>query len=162
MATLGSNYISGITTSVNNTDIVYKQYVNDRTAGIATNTDADAQKILKSDGSTTSWDFLSERLEFETAGTTNNTVPSQVNKILISASGGGGGGGTGEVDGAKVPKLTSWKQRTGSFSSYSYYYYGSITYGNSPSGNKWVNTGQGARIEEQSQRIADLESRIGG
>ena len=153
MATLGPNYISGITTSVNNTDIVYKQYVNDRTAGIATNTDADAQKILKSDGSTTSWDFLSERLEFETAGTTNNTVPSQVNKILISASGGGGGGGAGEVDGAKVPRLTSWTQRTGSFSSYSYYYYGSITYGNSPSGNKWVNTGQGARIESSTDAI---------
>ena len=153
MATLGPNYVTGITTSVNATDIAFKEYVDNHTGGITATTDSDSGKLLVSDGSASSWDYLSQRLEFETAGTTNNTVPSRVNKLFISATGSGGGGGTGELDGAKVPKLTSWKQRTGSFNSYSRYYYGSITYGDSPSGNKWINTGQSARIETSTDSI---------
>ena len=153
MATLGPNYVTGITTSVNTTDIAFKEYVDNHTGGITATTDSDNGKLLVSDGSTSSWEYLSTRVEFETPGTTNYTVPSRVNKLLISASGGGGGGGVGEIDGTTVPKLTNWTQRTGSFNSYSYYYYGSITYGDSPSGNKWVNTGQSARVESSTDSI---------
>jgi hypothetical protein len=153
MATLGPNYVTGITTSVNTTDIAFKEYVDNHTGGITATTDSDNGKLLVSDGSTSSWEYLSTRVEFETPGTTNYTVPSRVNKLLISASGGGGGGGVGEIDGTTVPKLSSWTQRTGSFGSYSNYYYGSITYGDSPSGNKWVNTGQSARVESSTDSI---------
>ena len=154
MATIGPNYVNGITTPSNNTDIASKQYADNHIGSVTATTESDERKNLISQGSNSRWEYLSERLEFETGQTTNNTIPDKVNKILISASGGGGGGGAGEVDGSKVPKLTSWTQRTGSFSSYSHYYYGSITYGNSSSGNKWINTGQSARIETSTDAIS--------
>ena len=153
MTTIGNQSITGITTSINTTDVAFKQYADNHIGGITATTDSDASKLLLSDGSTGSWNYLSDRLEFETSGTTNVTIPSKVNKIILSASGGGGGGSVGELDGSVVPKLTSWSQRTGSFNSYSYYYYGSITYGNSSSGNKWINTGQGARVETSTDAI---------
>lgn len=153
MAIIGNNSTTGITTSVNTTDIAFRQYTDNHIGGIVATTDSDSAKVLLSDGSTGSWNYLSDRLEFETAGTTNVTIPSRVNKILLSASAGGGGGSVGELDGSVTPKLTAWIQRTGSFSSYGHYYYGSITYGNSSSGNKWINTGQGARVETSTDAI---------
>ena len=73
MATLGPNYVTGITTSVNATDIAFKEYVDNHTGGITATTDSDNGKLLVSDGSTSSWEYLSTRVEFETAGTVSYT-----------------------------------------------------------------------------------------
>ena len=153
MATIGRNYITGITTATSSTDVAFKEYADNSGGSLPSATSNDVQKVLISDGTSSNWEYLSIKQEYESSGTFNYTVPDRVNRLLISATSGGGAGDIGELDGSKVPKLTNWTQRTGSFNSYTYYYYGSITYGDSPSGNKWVNTGQGARLESSTDSI---------
>jgi len=153
MATLGPNYITGITTATSSTDVAFKEYADISGGSLPSATSNDVQKVLISDGTSSNWEYLSIKQEYESSGTFNYTVPDRVNRLLISATSGGGAGDIGELDGSKVPRATNWTQRTGSFNSYTYYYYGSITYGDSPSGNKWVNTGQSARVESSTDSI---------
>ena len=96
MTTAGPNYISGITTSINPTDVVNKEYVDNKFgSGLPSQTGNDGKFLTTTDGTSTSWDYVSNYQEYTSVGTYTFTVPTQANLLYIEATGGGGGGSTG-------------------------------------------------------------------
>lgn len=115
MATLGSHFISGITTTIfEPTDVVNKKYVNDY-LGVIPEQSGNAGKFLTTtDGTTSSWGYVSNYEEFITTGEQTFTVPSYANILYIEAVGAGGGGSTGQRQeqvsgqGGSSGSYTSW------------------------------------------------------
>jgi hypothetical protein len=112
MTTAGSNFISGITTTVfASTDVVNKDYVDNYGGGGFPSQTGNAGKFLTTtDGTSTSWDFVSNYQEFTATGAQTFTVPSYSNLLFIEAVGAGGGGSAGQTT---EQAGVTWTLRTG-------------------------------------------------
>lgn len=114
MTTLGSSFISGITTTIfAPTDVASKKYVDDY-AGVLPPLTGNAGKFLTTtDGTNTSWGYVSNYEEFVSTGIQTFIVPSYANLFFIEAVGGGGGGSAGSNSvnsgaGGGSASYTSW------------------------------------------------------
>jgi hypothetical protein len=114
MATLGSNFISGITTTIfESTDVVNKQYVDDYVGVIPPQTGNAGKFLTTINGTNSSWGYVSNYEEFTSTGAQTFTVPSYANLFLIEAVGAGGGGSAGTIGansglGGGSASYTSW------------------------------------------------------
>ncbi len=91
MTTLGSSFISGITTtSFDSTDVVNKDYV-DNYVAVPSQTGNAGKFLTTTDGTSTSWEYVSNYEEFTTPGEQTFNVPSYSNLLYIEAVGAGGG-----------------------------------------------------------------------
>jgi hypothetical protein len=119
MATLGSNYISGITTATfQNTDAVNKSYVDGIIGGatLPPQTGNAGEVLTTTDGVSVSWDYVSNYQEFSTTGSPQTfAVPSQANLLYVEAVGAGGGGSTGTTGSTFAKNGLAWTLRTASF-----------------------------------------------
>jgi len=98
MSTLNSNSISGITTtSFDSTDIVNKDYVDNYPSPLPSQTGNEGKFLTTTDGTSTSWDYVSNYEEFTTPGINTFNVPSYSNLLHIEAVGAGGGGNAGQT-----------------------------------------------------------------
>ena len=121
MATLGPNYISGITTSVNPTDVAFKQYA-DNKPGVSIPTDElNNGKLLFSDGSNVSWEKASNYVEYTSAGNYNFSIPTRAQKLTIEVSGSGGGGNAGNINSSEYIVGSIWSHRTTPYQYYDVY-----------------------------------------
>ena len=114
MATMNSNSISGITTTVfEKSDVVNKQYTDDNIPAIESVSGNADKFLITTDGVSLTWEYLSGTEEYTTAGIHTFYVPSQANLLYIEATGAGGGGSAG-FDDSREP--IEWSSRTtGSF-----------------------------------------------
>ena len=104
MTTAGSNFISGITTTVfATTDVVNKTYVDANVQPLPSQTGNAGEFLITTDGTSLSWDYVSNYQEFTTPGISTFTVPSYANVLFIEATGAGGGGGGGNPSFAWYP-----------------------------------------------------------
>jgi len=130
MASLNSNSITGITTTVfNDNTAVNKTYVDNN---IPTVPSAEGQKdkvLVSVDGSTLVWREISSSFEYTTAGTHTFNVPDISTLFYVEAMS-GGEGGAGAMDGTTEP--TVWSRRT---IPDSYYPFGPYAFGYDASGN---------------------------
>jgi len=125
MTTLGSSFISGITTtSFNSTDIVNKDYVDNYPSPLPSQTGNAGKFLTTTDGTSTSWDYVSNFQEFTTTGAQTFNVPSYSNLLHIEAVGAGGGGSAGQTT---AQAAVTWTLRTSSIGNNSIYY---VAYGN--------------------------------
>ncbi len=108
MTTAGSNFISGISTFTETTDIVNKQYVDTK---LSPSQAGNAGKFLiTTDGTSISWDYVSNYQEFTTTESQTFTVPNHANILYIESVGAGGGGGAGQ---SNAQAGVTWTLRTG-------------------------------------------------
>ena len=113
MTTLGSSFISGITTtSFNSTDVVNKDYVDTYPSPLPSQTGNAGKFLTTTDGTSTSWDYVSNYQEFTTTGAQTFTVPSYSNLLHIEAVGAGGGGSAGQTT---AQAAVTWTFRTSGF-----------------------------------------------
>jgi len=97
MTTAGSNFISGITTTVfASTDVVNKDYVDANVKPLPPQTGNSGKFLTTTDGTNLSWDYISNYQEFTSPGISTFTVPSYSNLLYIEAVGAGGGGSAGQ------------------------------------------------------------------
>lgn len=89
-----SNQITGITATVNSTDAVNKQYV-DNFAQVSSSVE---NYFLYTDGSNSSFQPISGYTEYTSTGNYTFTVPTQATELFIEATGAGGGGASGNTD----------------------------------------------------------------
>jgi hypothetical protein len=114
MTTAGSNFISGITTTVfDSTDVVNKTYVDVVTQPLPSQTGNAGKFLTTTDGTNLSWDYVSNYQEFTTTGEQTFTVPSYANLLYVEAVGAGGGGSAGQSNafsgqGGASGSYTSW------------------------------------------------------
>lgn len=94
---ISSVQITGITTVVNLTDAVSKEYV-DTSSGITTTSDDGNRLFVYSDGSIQSWEPIGAYQEYTTPGNYTFTVPTQAKQLFIEATGAGGGGASANSD----------------------------------------------------------------
>ena len=118
MTAITGNSITGITTAIDPTDVVNKQYVDDKFgSSLPTQTGNVGKFLTTTDGTTTSWDYVSNYQEFTTTGAQTFTVPSQANLLYIEATGAGGGGSTGTTGSTFAKNGLNWALRTSGFGS---------------------------------------------
>jgi hypothetical protein len=112
MTTAGSNFISGISTFTQTTDVVNKDYVDNypSSSSLPSQTGNEGKFLTTTDGTSTSWDYVSNYQEFTTTGEQTFTVPSYANLLYIEAVGAGGGGGAGQTT---EQAGATWTLRTG-------------------------------------------------
>jgi hypothetical protein len=116
MTTAGSNFISGITTTVFAfTDVVNKDYVDANVVAqsLPSQTGNAGKFLTTTDGTNISWDYVSNYEEFTTTGAQTFIVPSYANLLYIEAVGAGGGGSAGTSGGSssvggESASYTSW------------------------------------------------------
>jgi hypothetical protein len=127
MATLGSGFISGITTTIfQPTDVVNKQYVDDYIGVIPQQTGNAGKFLTTIDGATSSWGYVSNYEEFTTTGEQTFTIPSYANLLYIEAVGAGGGGSVGQ---SNALAGVTWTLRTsGKASTFNALTFGNNTY----------------------------------
>jgi hypothetical protein len=94
---ISSVQITGITTVVNLTDAVSKEYV-DTSSGITTTSDDGNRLFVYSDGTNQIWEPIGAYQEYTTPGNYTFTVPTQAKQLFIEATGAGGGGASGNND----------------------------------------------------------------
>lgn len=112
MTTAGSNFISGITTTVfNSTDVVNKTYVDANVQPLSSQTGNAGEFLITTDGTSLSWDYVSNYQEFTTTGSQTFTVPSYANLLYIEATGAGAGGSAGQTN-TQVNQGVTWNLRT--------------------------------------------------
>jgi len=125
MATLNSDSISGITTTIfENDDAVTKGYVDTNLPSPPSAVGQDGKILVSTDGTTLVWREISSSFEYTTSGTYTFDVPDISTMFYIEAMS-GGDGGSGGIDGTIEPE--TWNRRT---IPYSYYPRGPISYGN--------------------------------
>ena len=140
MATLGPNYISGITTTVfESNDVVSKQYVEDNIPTIQPVSGNADKFLITTDGTSLTWEYLSGSEEYTTSGIHTFNVPSHANLLYIEATGGGAGGSAG-FDGSLLSTSVSYLNTTTegdkiawsafSLSGFAYEPESSVVYGN--------------------------------
>jgi hypothetical protein len=127
MATLGSGFISGITTTIfQPTDVVNKKYVDDYIGVIPQQTGNAGKFLTTIDGATSSWGYVSNYEEFTTTGEQTFTIPSYANLLYIEAVGAGGGGSVGQ---SNALAGVTWTLRTsGKASTFNALTFGNNTY----------------------------------
>ena len=114
MTTLGSSFISGITTTIfESTDVVNKQYVDNYVGVLPSQTGNSGKFLTTTDGTNSSWGYVSNYEQFTTTGTQTFIVPSYANLFFIEAVGAGGGGSAGTIgansgSGGGSASYTSW------------------------------------------------------
>ena len=113
--TLGPNYVSGITTATNSTDVAFKEYADNKPGVTIPDTAGNNGKLLFTDGSTVSWEVAATYQEYDTAGSYSFSIPSRARKLTIEASGAGGGGASGNLDGSTYVVGSVWTIRTRPF-----------------------------------------------
>ena len=124
MATLGSNFISGITTTIfESTDVVNKQYVDDYVGVIPPQTGNAGKFLTTINGTNSSWGYVSNYEEFTSTGAQTFTVPSYANLLYIEAVGAGGGGNAGQT---KEQAAVTWTLRTSGAA----FTFNALTFGN--------------------------------
>jgi len=104
MTTAGSNFISGITTTIFDTyDVLNKQYVDANLTGgvsLPTQTGNSGKFLVSTDGVSTSWEELSGTAEFGSPVPPPAAVgfpkPKNANLFYFELYGAGGGGGAGQ------------------------------------------------------------------
>jgi hypothetical protein len=112
---ISSVQITGITTVVNLTDAVSKEYV-DTSSGITTTSDDGNRLFVYSDGSTQSWEPIGAYQEYTSPGTYTFTVPTQAKQLFIEATGAGGGGASANSDDSSfINDGISWITRINTF-----------------------------------------------
>lgn len=118
MTTAGPNYISGITTATNSTDVVNKEYVDNKFgSSLPSQTGNSGKFLVTTDGTSTSWDYVSNYQEYTSVGTYTFTVPAQANLLYVESTGGGGGGSTGATGPTLAKSGFTWTLRTTGFGS---------------------------------------------
>jgi len=91
MTTAGSNFISGITTTVfASTDVINKDYADANAQPLPSQTGNAGEFLITTDGTSVSWDYVSNYQEFTTTGAQTFNVPSYANLLYIEAVGAGG------------------------------------------------------------------------
>ena len=144
MTTAGSNFISGITTSVfSSTDVVNKDYVDNYIFEPPSQTGNDGKFLTTTDGTNISWDYVSNYEEFTSTGEQSFTVPSYANLLYIEAVGAGGGGSAGQT---LAQEGIAWTLRTSGFATNTIL---ALTYGN----NLYVAAGSGGRLNTSTDAI---------
>ena len=130
MASLNSNSITGITTTVfDNNTAVNKTYVDNNIPTVPSAEGQEGKVLVSVDGSALVWREISSSFEYTTAGTHTFDVPDISTLFYVEAMSGGEGGG-GSLDGTSEP--TEWSRRT---IPGSYYPYGPYAFGYDASGN---------------------------
>ena len=120
MTAITGNSITGITNVINSTDVVNKQYVDDassQTSEIASQTGNEGKFLTTTDGTSTSWDYVSNYQDFTTLGIQTFTVSTKTNILYIEAIGGGGGGSAGLSGPTYAKNGFTWSLRTSGFGS---------------------------------------------
>lgn len=114
MTTITSSSIQGITSFTQPTDVPNKAYVDLKLNQTLPSQTGNAGEFLTTtDGTTTSWDYVSNYQEFTSTGAQTFTVPNQANMLYIEAIGGGGGGSAGQTT---AQAAVTWTFRTSGFS----------------------------------------------
>ena len=97
----GSNFITGITTATSDTDVVYKEYVDNR-PGYALTSTAVTGEYYKGDVDTvTTTVGFSSSFVYDTAGSYNYPIDSSASSLNLFITGSGGGGSESTSDGNK-------------------------------------------------------------
>ena len=91
---LGSNQITGVSTSVSGSDAAYKQFVDTKTFGPYSipSSGGNINEFLSPNGSSTSLKPIQASQEYTAAGPYTFDIPLQAKELLIEATGAGGGG----------------------------------------------------------------------
>jgi hypothetical protein len=145
MTTAGSNFISGITTTVfNSTDVVNKDYVDANVQPLPSQTGNAGKFLTTTDGTNVSWDYVSNYQEFTSPGEQTFNVPSYSNLLFIEAVGAGGGGSAGQSNATSNQGVT-WTLRTSGANQQ--------TYGLVYSGQFYVGPSGGGRIIASTDTI---------
>ena len=93
MSTLGSNFISGIsTTSFEIYDVVNKTYADANAKPIPSQTGNEGKFLTTPNGTNLSWEYASNYQEFTSTGAQTFTLPPQATLLYVEAVGGGSGG----------------------------------------------------------------------
>ena len=94
----GSNFISGVTTAIFDTDVAYKEYAENK-PGYALTTTAVGGEFYKGNVSTgTTTVGLSSSFEYNTAGCYNYPIDSSAQLFSLFITGSGGGGSESKCD----------------------------------------------------------------
>ena len=129
MASLNSDSITGITTTIfDHNTAVNKTYVDNNIPTVPSAEGQEDKVLVSVDGSTLVWREISSSFEYTTAGTHTFNVPDISTLFYVEAMS-GGEGGAGASDGTIEP--TTWSRRTIN----SYYPYGPYAFGYDASGN---------------------------
>lgn len=130
MASLNSNSITGITTTVFDLNTaVNKTYIDNNIPTVPSAEGQEGKVLVSVDGSTLVWREISSSVEYTTAGTYTFDVPDISTLFYVEAMS-GGEGGAGASDGSIEP--TVWSRRT---IPNSYHPYGPYAFGYDASGN---------------------------
>ena len=130
MASLNSNSITGITTTVfDQNTAVNKTYVDNNIPTVPSAEGQEGKVLVSVDGSTLVWREISSSFEYTTAGTHTFDVPDISTLFYVEAMS-GGEGGAGAADGTLEP--TTWSRRT---IPNSYWVRGPYAFGYDASGN---------------------------
>ena len=152
MTTLGSSFISGITTTIfDSTDIVNKDYV-DNYVAVPSQTGNAGKFLTTTDGTSTSWDYVSNYEEFTTTGINTFNVPSYSNLLYIEAVGAGGGGNAGQTT---AQAAVTWTLRTSGYGNSAVH---AFTYAN----NIYGAAGIGGRFFVSTDTIIWTARTVGG
>lgn len=96
MAIVGSNFISGITTFLASTDVVNKDYVDQKSESSLPPQNGNSGKyLITTDGTSVSWENISKSQDFSSVGIHTFVAPVSSSLLYIEATGGGGGGSVG-------------------------------------------------------------------
>ena len=118
MTAITNTSITGITTAIDPSDVVSKQYIDDKFgASIPSQTGNAGEFLITSDGVNTSWDYVSNYQDFTTTGAQTFVVPTQANLLYIEAIGAGGGGSSGVTGPTYAKNGFNWTLRTSGFGS---------------------------------------------
>ena len=130
MASLNSNSITGITTTIfDNLSGVNKTYIDSNVPVIPSSEGEDGKVLVSVDGTNLVWREISSSIEYTTPGTYTFDIPD-ISALFYVEAMSGGEGGAGSLDGQSEP--TEWRRRT---LPGSYYLYGPYAFGFDASGN---------------------------
>ena len=131
MASLNSNSITGITTTIfdDSTIAINKNYADNNIPTVPSAAGQKDKVLVSVDGTNLVWREISSSFEYTTTGTHTFNVPDISTLFYVEAMSGGEGGG-GALNGTTEP--TEWSRRT---IPNSYYPYGPYAFGYDTSGN---------------------------
>lgn len=95
MTQVTNNSITGISSVISNTDVANKSYVDSTIGGVPSQIGNSGKFLTTTDGTTASWDYVSNYQEFTSPTPQTFTVPNQANLLYIEAIGAGAGGNAG-------------------------------------------------------------------
>ena len=131
MASLNSNSITGITTTIfdDATIAINKNYADNNIPTVPSAAGHKDKVLVSVDGTNLVWREISSSFEYTTAGTHTFNVPDISTLFYVEAMSGGEGGG-GSLNGSTEP--TEWSRRS---IPNTYYPYGPYAFGYDTSGN---------------------------